>query len=258
MIIIAILHKDDLKDTVKLCSCCERKLYASTSNLSETQFGAFKNNVSWYYQAWCKECFREKAKLYKSSSKQISEEMKLQKATERANRDWTIYKLDLDITKFDSRVKTMYKEKIHERYHYIGITKQVATDRFEEHLSALRVHKHHNYFLNSIYKSIRKLYTEMSDNEFFKYFKSDIINFEVLSKLDKNLSEAEVKIYEAFEVKRLEHQLRLTDKEKFISTLKTKKKEKDLCFTSNEMICNIEHSVINTRVKKEIDEMKKA
>ena len=258
-IFIAILHKADLKDTVKKCSCCERKLYASTSNLKETQFGSFQNKVGWYYYAWCKECFREKAKLRKKgySSKEANQRMKLRRAEEKAARQWTIYKFTLDITKLDDRVKKKYR-KIHNLYHYIGITKQEPKDRWNEHLYSLKFGEHHNYFLNSIYGNVRKLYAEMSDYEFFNLFKDDIIKFEVLSKLDKDLTEVEVKIYEAFEVKRLEFQLRLTDKEKFISTLETKKKDKDLCLTSNEMICNIEHSIINARVKKEIDKMKKA
>jgi hypothetical protein len=60
----------------------------------------------------------------------------------------------------------------------------------------------------------------MSQDEFFYFFKNNIIKFEILSKLDKDYSEHEVKIYEAFEVKRLEYNIRLRDKEKFINTLK--------------------------------------
>ena len=203
MIIIAILHKSDLKDTVKKCSCCERKLYASTSNLKETQFGAFENKVGWYYYAWCRECFREKAKLYNNgcSSKEASQRIKLRRAEEKAARQWTIYKFTLDITKFDDRVKKKYS-KIHDKYHYVGITKQEPIDRWKEHLYSFKTFKHDNYFLDELYKNIRKLYIEMSDYEFFNFFKNDIIKFEVLSKLDKDITEAEVKIYEAFEVKR--------------------------------------------------------
>ena len=257
----SIKRKEDLKEILKKCSCCDEvKLASVTSKYSD--FGAFYNGNGWHYQAWCKSCYREKSKYYSSyystTAKKgyIKERIRLKNKENRKNREWTVYRLVIDTTKFDDRVKKKYR-LIHEKYYYVGITKQKVQDRWNKHLYSLKINEHSNHFLNCIYRNIRNLYEEMSDNEFFNFFKNDIIKFEVITKLDKSLSEEEAKVHEAFEVKRLEHSLRLKDKDRFIYTLNNKKKEKDLCFSTNEMICNVEHSIINTRVIKEINLSKK-
>lgn len=165
--------------------------------------------------------------------------------------------MTFDITKIDDEVRSKFS-RIHDKYYYIGITKQEPQDRWNEHLYSFKVGNHHNHFLNSIYNNVNELYIQIYNKEFFNDFKNGIIKFEVVATLDSNLTEAEIRIYEAFEVKKIEHQLRVKNKEKFIYTLHNKTIEKDLCFVGNEMICNVQHSVINTIVKKEIDRNEKS
>lgn len=251
-----ILLKEDLKDTLKKCSCCEDVLFASVKS-DDTEFGAFKNQSGWYYQAWCKSCFKEKVKIYSRSNKPkteyVLEQIRLKREQERAERQWTLYQFTVDITKFDDRVKKTYK-KIHKKYHYIGVTKQEVENRWNEHLYNLKRGEHHNYFLNSIYTNIRELYNEMSEDEFFNFFKNDIITFKAISKLDKDLTEEQAKIYECFEVRRLEHNLRAKHSKKLIELMRTQDyTQKDLCAELDEMIINIEHCKSNMRLKKEID-----
>lgn len=256
-----ILKKEDLKDTLKKCSCCGDVLFASVTD-DKSQFGAFKNQSGWYYQAWCKECFREKVKCYTSSNKPkteyILEQIRLKRELERAEREWTVYKITLDIEKFDSRVRKKWR-RIHRKYFYIGITKQKVENRWNEHLYDLKRGKHSNYFLNCLYTNIRELYKEMSEDEFFNYFKSDIIKFEVIMTLDKSLTESQVKIYEAFEVKRLEHNIRINNSKEYMKVLRNNKnyKQSQLIVSCREMITNIEHCNSNIRYKKEIDDNKK-
>lgn len=255
-----ILLKEDLKDTLKKCSICGEVLFASVK--SDTEFGAYKNQTGWYYYSYCKLCFREKAKIYSNSSNKASkeyilEQIRLKREQERAEREWTLYKFTVDTTKFDDRVKKAYS-KIHDRYIYIGITKNEVEARWKEHINSLRVYQHHNYFLNSIYENIRALYTEMSDDEFFNFFNSDIITFEVIKKLHKDVSEELAKIQECFEVKRLEHELRLRNKNEYKRVLrKDDYKQVDLCTTTNEMITNIEYCKSNQKLAKERKEHKK-
>ena len=99
----------------------------------------------------------------------------------------------------------------------------------------------------------------MSEDEFFNYFKSDIIKFEVIMTLDKSLTESQVKIYEAFEVKRLEHSIRINNSKEYMKVLRNNKnyKQYQLIFSCDEMITNIEHCNSNIRYKKELDDNKK-
>lgn len=255
-----ILKKEDLKDTLKKCSCCGDVLFASVTDEKASQFGAFKNQSGWYYQAWCRSCYREKAKYYTSKAKTeyILEQIRLKRELERAAREWTVYKITLDIEKFDSRVRLKWR-RIHRKYFYIGITKQKVENRWNEHLYDLKRGKHSNYFLNCLYTNIRGLYKEMSEDEFFNYFKSDIIKFEVIMTLDKSLTESQVKIYEAFEVKRLEHSIRINNSKEYMKVLRNNKnyKQYQLIFSCDEMITNIEHCNSNIRYKKELDDNKK-
>lgn len=257
-----ILKKEDLKDTFKKCSCCGDVLFASVKDEKASQFGAFKNQSGWYYQAWCKECFREKVKCYTSSNKPkteyILEQIRLKRELERAEREWSVYKITLDIEKFDSRVRLKWG-RIHRKYYYMGITKQVAQNRWNKHLYDLRKGTHSNYFLNCLYTKIKELYNEMSEEEFFNYFKNDIIKFEVVMTLDKNLTEPQAKIYEAFEVKRLEHSIRINNSKEYMKVLRNNKnyKQSELIVSCDEMITNIEHCNSNIRYKKELDDNKK-
>ena len=254
-----VLKKEDLKDTLKRCSCCGDVLFASVED-KESQFGAFRNQNGWYYQAWCRSCYREKAKYYTSKAKTeyILEQIRLKRELERAEREWTVYKITLDIEKFDSSVRKKWR-RIHRKYFYIGITKQKVENRWNEHLYDLKRGKHSNYFLNCLYTNIRELYKEMSEDEFFNYFKSDIIKFEVIMTLDKSLTESQVKIYEAFEVKRLEHNIRINNSKEYMKVLRNNKnyKQSQLIVSCREMITNIEHCNSNIRYKKEIDDNKK-
>lgn len=257
-----ILKKEDLKDTFKKCSCCGDVLFASVKDEKASQFGAFKNQSGWYYQAWCKECFREKVKCYTSSNKPkteyILEQIRLKRELERAEREWSVYKITLDISKFDSRVRLRWG-RIHLKYFYVGISKQRVENRWNEHLYDLKRGKHSNYFLNWLYTNIRELYNEMSDEQFFNYFKNDIIKFEVIKTLDKNLTESQAKIEEAFEVKRLEHNIRINNSKEYMKVLRNNKdyKQYQLIFSCDEMITNIEHCNSNIRYKKELDDNKK-
>ena len=257
-----ILKKEDLKDTLKKCSCCGEVLFATVKDEKASQFGAYKNQSGWYYMSWCRSCCRDKAKCYTSSNKAkteyILEQIRLKRELERAEREWSVYKITLDIEKFDSRVRKKWR-KIHQKYYYIGITKQVAQNRWNEHLYNLRKGTHSNYFLNCLYTNIRELYKEMSEDEFFNYFKSDIIKFEVIMTLDKSLTESQVKIYEAFEVKRLEHSIRINNSKEYMKVLRNNKnyKQSELIVSCDEMITNIEHCNSNIRYKKELDDNKK-
>ena len=255
-----VLKKEDLKDTLKRCSCCGDVLFASVTDEKTSEFGAFYNGSGWYFQSWCKSCFREKAKYYTSKAKTeyILEQIRLKKELERSEREWTLYKITLDIEKFDSRVRLRWG-RIHKKYYYIGITKQKVENRWNEHLYNLRKGTHSNYFLNWLYTNIRGLYKEMSEDEFLNYFKSDIIKFEVIMTLDKSLTESQVKIYEAFEVRRLEHKLKINNSKEYMNVLRNNKnyKQYQLIFALDEMITNIEHCNSNIRYKKELDNNKK-
>ncbi|MGL5345713.1 MAG: hypothetical protein ACRDA3_00010 [Peptostreptococcaceae bacterium] len=257
-----ILRKEDLKDTLKKCSCCEEVLFASVTNEKENQFGAFKNQSGWYYQAWCKECFREKAKIYtnsnnKAKTEYVLEQIRLKRELERAEREWSVYKITLDMNKFDSRVKEIYS-KIHNKYYYVGITKQEAHNRWNEHLYSLRTKTHSNYFLQCLYTKIKELYEEMSEDEFFNFFKSDIIKFEVIEKLDKNYTKEQAKISEAFAVKRIEHNIKVNNGKKYLQVLRNNKdyKQEQLILSCDEMITNIEHCNSTIRYKKELENKK--
>ncbi|MGL5752782.1 MAG: hypothetical protein ACRCXT_19745 [Paraclostridium sp.] len=252
-----VLNKEDLKDTLKQCSCCKEVLHAST-NEKESKFGAFWNGIGWYYQSYCKACAKEKSKYYthKAKTQYILEQIRLKRDRERAARDWTVYKITLDISKFDSRVRRKWG-RIHRSYFYIGITKQIVENRWNEHLYHLKKGSHSNYFLNWLYENIRELYREMSEDEFFNYFKSDIISFEVIEKLDKSYTETRAKINECFAVKRLEHEIKVRNKEKYIKTLSGKHTKKELCFTTDEMIVNVEYLKSNKVLLDEIKENKK-
>ncbi|MGL5753069.1 MAG: hypothetical protein ACRCXT_21180 [Paraclostridium sp.] len=249
-----VLNKEDLKDTLKQCSCCKEVLHASTDE-KESKFGAFWNGIGWYYQSYCKACAKEKAKYYthRAKTQYILEQIRLKRDRERAARDWTVYKITLDITKFDNRVKAEWR-KIHSTYFYIGITKQIAENRWNEHLYNLKNGTHSNYFLQCLYSKIRELYKEMSDNEYYNFFKDDIMSFEVVKTLDKNYTEVQAKIAEAFEVKRLEHSIRIKNKEKYIQVLKdTNYNQEQLMCCCSEMVTNIEHCKSSTKYKKELD-----
>ena len=257
-----IKRKEYLQDTLKRCSCCgEVKLASVISKYSD--FGAFNNGKGWYYQSYCKSCYREKSKYYSSyysttaRKEYIKERIRLKNKENRANRDWTVYRLVIDTTNFDDKVKKRYRLK--ENYYYVGVTKQKPDNRFYEHLYDLKRGKHRNYFLNCIYSKIRKQYLHMSDNEYFNFFKNDIIRYEVISKLDKNYSSTQALIYEQFEIKKLEHQLKINkvDDCKQIIRYNKNYKESDLINILDEMIVNVDKCKSNKRFMKEIKENKK-
>lgn len=258
----SIKRKEDLKEILKKCSCCDEiKLASVTSKYSE--FGTYYNGYGWYYYSYCKSCYREKSKYYSSyysttaRKEYIKERIRLKNKEHRRNREWTVYRLVIDTTNFSDKVKKKYKLK--QNYYYVGVTKQKIDNRFYKHLYDLRNVKHSNYFLQCIYSKIRKQYLEMSDNEYFNFFKNDIIRFEVIAKLDKNYSNTQALIYEQFEIKKLENQLKINkvDDCKQIIRYNKNYKESDLINILDEMIVNVDKCKSNKKFMKEIKARKK-
>lgn len=248
---MAVKNKEDLEGKLKRCSCCGGKYLASVTDNS-SKFGAFHNKRGWYYQAWCKPCFSEKNRMRSKGKKpeEIKVKIKTKREEERRNRPWSVYLITVDTTKLDNRVRNRYKS-IHGKYYYVGITKQETNDRWNEHLYTLKTGEHSNYYLNNIYSNIRDLYNEMYDDEFYNLMKDGVIKFEIITELDKNMSEKEAKIYEAFEVNRLLYDTRFKNKDGYNIMLGKKKDELDLCLITDEMVTNIEHCDYNKRLKVE-------
>lgn len=240
-----------MKDTLKTCSYCKEKYLASVTDAS-TKFGAYNNGRGWYYYSWCRDCFRAKNGTQNKRKKpeEFKAMMKAKREEERRNRPWSVYLITIDTTKLDDRVRNRYKS-IHGKYYYVGITKQEINERWNEHLYTLKTGDHSNYYLKHIYSNIRSLYNEMCDYEFYNLMKDGVIKFEIITELDKNMSEKEAKIYEAFEVNRLLYDTRLKNKDGYNRMLGKKKDELDLCLITDEMVTNIEHCGYNKRLKVE-------
>ena len=99
----------------------------------------------------------------------------------------------------------------------------------------------------------------MSDNEYFNFFKNDIIRYEVISKLDKNYSSTQALIYEQFEIRKLENQLKINKVDDCKQIIRYNKdyKEEDLIKVLDEMICNVDKCKSNKKFMKEIKARKK-
>lgn len=249
MVAIIAKRRDDLKDEMRKCKYCEEEFLAST-NQDVSQFGVYeKKNQGWYYQSNCKECQREAVKLKRYNN---IEQTKEQLRAKRANRRWSIYKMTINTDRMVDRIKEKYTVW-HNNIYYIGVTKQEAKNRWYEHLYGMRTNTHGNKLMQDKYNKIRGLYKDLDDKEFQELFESDIIKFEVITILDKDMTEYEAHLHEEFEIKALENNLKRDVKEAYLQAVKDNKSIKKLIYTQNDAILNLEHCKSSTNYLKEID-----
>lgn len=257
MIIIA-KKKEDLKDEMRTCRYCGEELLAST-NKDVSQFGSYekKKQGAWYYQSNCIECQREAVRIkgYNKhiSTEQMKEQLRAKRILDRDNRRWSIYKVTIDLTDIESRLKKRFI-RWHQKYFYVGITKREARKRWNEHLYDLKTGSHCNEIMQAVYSKVRKVYPDLDDNEFQEVFGSDIMRFEVLKTLDNNMTEYEAHIHEEFEIKALEYELFYGIKDSYNTALMNKESKKEMSYLKDNMIINLEHCKSSTSYLKEIHE----
>jgi len=248
--------REELKEYMKVCKYCGETLLASPSK-AISEFGAYnKTKHGWYYQSYCRDCQSEVTQL-KSYNKhiansQIKEYLREKRAIEKANRRWSIYKITIDLTSIEKRLETKFS-RWHEKYYYVGVTKREPQQRWNEHLCNLKTGKHHNEIMQSIYNKLMRAYPELDDKEFQELFESDIIEFEVINKLDSKMEEYEAHKHEDFEIKALEHELFYCIKENYKRALINGYTEKDISYLKDDMIINLEHCKSSQKYLKEID-----
>lgn len=253
MVAIIAKRREDLKDEMRKCKYCEEEFLASI-NKDVSQFGVYeKKGQGWYYQTNCKECQREAVKLNRHSNiEQIKEQLREKRASERANRRWSIYKMTINTDCMVDRIKGKYTVW-HNNIYYIGVTKQEAKNRWYEHLYGMRSNTHGNKLMQDKYNKIRGLYKELDDKEFKELFESDIIKFEVITTLDKDMAECDAYLHETFEIKALENNLKRDVKEDYLQAIMDNKSIDKLIYTQNDVILNLEHCNSSTSYLKEID-----
>ncbi len=245
---------EELKEYMKPCKYCGEELLASP-NKEISEFGVYhKTNYGCYYQSYCKECQREVVKL-KSSNKhtnteQIKEHMKEKRKIDRANKEWSIYNITIDLTSIEERLEKRFS-RWHERYFYRGVTKREPQKRWNEHLYDLKKGKHCNEVMQAVHDKIREVYQELNDKEFQDVWENAILKFEVVKTLDNNMSEYEAHKHEAFEIKALEHELFYNIKESYKLARLNGHSEKDISYLKDDMIINLEHCSSTTRALNE-------
>lgn len=245
---------EELKEDMKTCKYCGDKLLASP-NKAISEFGVYhKTNYGWYYQSYCKVCQSTFTKLRSEdkhiNTEQIKEYIRKKRALERANKEWSIYNITIDLTSIEERLEKRFS-RWHERYFYIGVTKRDPQKRWNEHLYDLKIDKHCNEVMQAVYNKVRKAYFELDDKKFQEVFESDIINFEVIKTLDNNISKYEAHKHEAFEIKALEHELFYNIKEDYKSARLNGYSEKDISYLKDDMIINLENCKSTTEFAKE-------
>lgn len=255
--IIIAKKKEDLKDEMRTCRYCGEELLAST-NKAVSQFGYYeKKNKGWYYQTNCIECQREAVRIkgYNKQIKeeQIKEELRAKRILDRENRRWSIYKITIDLTGIERRLKQRFI-RWHQKYFYVGITKREPRNRWNEHLYNLKAGNHCNEIMQAVYDKLRKAYLDLDDNEFQEVFRSDIMRFEVLKTLDNNMTEYEAHLHEEFEIKALEYELFYNIKDSYHIALMNKESKKEMSYLKDDMIINLEHCKSSTSYLKEIHE----
>lgn len=260
MVIRIAKTKDGLKDEMRTCKYCGEELLAST-NKAVSQFGYYeKKNQGWYYQTNCIECQRAAVKLKNYdkhiSTEQMKQQLRAKRILDRANRRWSIYKITIDLTRIEKRLKKRFS-RWHQKYFYVGLTKREPRKRWNEHLHDMKSGNHCNEIMQAIYDKLRKAYSDLDDNEFQRIFESDIINFEVLKTLDNNMTEYEAHIHEEFEIKALEYELFYRIKDSYHRALVNKESQKEISYLKDDMIINLEHCNSSTRYLGEIKKNKK-
>lgn len=246
--------REELNEDMKLCKYCGDTLLASP-NEKVSEFGVYhKTNYGWYYQTNCKECQREAVKLKSSNkhtnTKQIKEHLREKRALEKANREWSIYNITIDLTSIEERLEKRFS-RWHERYFYIGVTKREPQKRWNEHLYHLKKSNHCNEVMQAVHDKIREVYQELNDKEFQDVWENAILKFEVVKTLDNNMSEYEAHKHEAFEIKALDYELFYDIKENYKSARLNGHSEKDISYLKDDMIINVEHCSSTTRALNE-------
>lgn len=244
---------EELKDEIRICKYCGGKLLAST-NQDVSHFGVYeKKNKGYYYQTNCKECQREVVKLKKYNSiEQMKEKLREKRAFERANRRRSIYRIAINTDFMLDRIREKYTIW-HNNIYYVGITKQEAKHRWYEHLYDLRTNTHSNRLMQDKYNKIRELYSELDDKEFQVLFETEIVKFEVITTLDKYTSKEDAHLYEKFEIKALENQLKRDVKDEYLQAVRDDKSIEKLIYTQDDVILNLEHCKSSINYLKEID-----
>lgn len=232
---------EELKDEIRICKYCGEKFLAST-NQDVSHFGVYeKKSKGYYYQTNCKECQREAVKLKKYNNiEQMKEKLRAKRALERANRRWSIYKITINTDFMINRIKKKYTIW-HNDIYYVGVTKQEVKNRWYEHLYEMRTNKHRNKLIQDKYNKIRGLYSELDDKEFQVLFETEIVKFEVITTLDKDMSKDDAHLYERFEIKALENKLKRDVKEDYLQAVMDNKSIEKLIYTQNDVILNLEH-----------------
>ncbi|WP_148552205.1 hypothetical protein [Paraclostridium bifermentans] len=260
-VIIIAKKKEDLKDEMRTCRYCGEELLAST-NKDVSQFGSYekKKQGAWYYQSNCIECQREAVRIKSSNrhinTEQMKEHLRAKRILDRENRRWSIYKITIDLTGIERRLKQRFI-RWHQKYFYVGITKREPRKRWNEHLYDLKKGSHCNEIMQAVYSKVRKAYPALDDNEFQEVFGSDIMSFEVLKTLDNNMTEYEAHIHEEFEIKALEYELFYGIKDSYNTALINKESKKEISYLKDEMLINLEHCKSSTSYLKEIHEKDK-
>lgn len=229
---------------MRTCRYCGELLLACNDD-TRSCFGVYhKKNQGWYYQTNCKECQKEAVRIkgYNKhiSNEQMKEDIRAKRILDRANRRWSIYKITIDLTGIEKRLKKRFI-RWHQKYFYVGLTKREPRKRWNEHLYDLKSGNHCNEIIQAVYDKLRKAYSDLNDNEFQEVFESDIIRFEVLKTLDNNMTEYEAHLHEAFEIKALEYELFYDIKDSYHIALMIKESKKEISYLKDDMIINLEH-----------------
>lgn len=240
---------EGLKDEMIECNCCGELLLASTNKEISDYTYYCKKNKYYYFQPNCRRCQNE---ITGTKDEQAKKRIREKRALERANRKWSIYKMTINTDRIVDRIKEKYTVW-HNNIYYIGVTKQEPHRRWQEHLYGMRTNTHGNKLMQDKYNKIRGLYKDLDDKEFQALFESDIIKFEVITILDKDMTEYEAHLHEEFEIKALENNLKRDVKEAYLQAVKDNKSIKKLIYTQNDAILNLEHCKSSTNYLKEID-----